>query len=136
MPCPQAHDIYQAMDAGVRHASSDMLPSLSPSVLPTSTGWLSALEWAYRTCGKSGIVSPTLLYEDYLIRFAGIQQISAQSAVSQYAGYSRDWLKGREIATVQAASTDCALILRALFLEAGGFSATSSAPTSRAWISA
>ena len=80
--------------------------------------------------------SPTLLYEDHSIRFAGIQRISAQSAVSQYAGYSRDWLKGREIATVQAASTDCALIPAKLFLEAGGFSATSSAPTSRAWISA
>ena len=46
------------------------------------------------------MVSPTLLYEDFSIRFAGIQQISAQSAVSQYAGYSHDWLKGREIATV------------------------------------
>ena len=122
VPCPQAHDIYQAMDAGVRHASSDMLLLLSPSVLPTSTGWLSDLEWAYKTCGKSGMVSPTLLYEDFSIRFAGIQQISAQSAVSQYAGYSRDWLKGREIATVQAASTDCALIPRAAFLDAGGFS--------------
>jgi hypothetical protein len=121
-PCPQAHDIYQAMDAGVRIASSDMLLLLSPSVLPTSIGWLSDLEWAYRTCGKSGMVSPTLLYEDYSIRFAGIQQISAQSAVSQYAGYSRDWLKGREIANVQAASTDCALIPRTVFLEAGGFS--------------
>ena len=43
-------------------------------------------------------------------------------AVSQYAGYSRDWLKGREIATVQAASTDCALIPRSVFLETGGFS--------------
>ncbi len=115
VPCPQAHDIYQAMDAGVRHASSDMLLLLSPSVLPTSTGWLSDLEWAYKTCGKSGMVSPTLLYEDFSIRFAGIQQISAQSAVSQYAGYSRDWLKGREIATVQAASTDCALIPRSRF---------------------
>jgi O-antigen biosynthesis protein len=126
VPCPQAHDIYQAMDAGVRHASSDMLLLLSSSVLPATTGWLSDLEWAYRTCGKSGMVSPTLLYEDFSIRFAGIQQISAQSAVSQYAGYSRDWLRGREIATqivaVQAASTDCALIPRSVFLEAGGFS--------------
>jgi O-antigen biosynthesis protein len=122
VPCPQAHDIYQAMDAGVRHAASDMLLLLSPSILPTSTGWLSDLEWAYKTCGKNGMVSPTLLYEDFSIRFAGIQQISAQSAVSQYAGYSRDWLKGREIATVQAASTDCALIPRAAFLDAGGFS--------------
>ena len=72
------------------------------------------------------MVSPTLLYEDFSIRFAGIQQISAQSAVSQYAGYSRDWLRGRETATqivaVQAASTDCALIPRSVFLEAGGFS--------------
>jgi hypothetical protein len=122
VPCPHAHDIYQAMDAGVRHATSDMLLLLSPSILPTSTGWLSDLEWAYKTCGKSGMVSPTLLYEDFSIRFAGIQQISAQSAVSQYAGYSRDWLKGREITTVQAASTDCALIPRSVFLWAGGFS--------------
>jgi hypothetical protein len=122
VPCPQAHDIYQAMDAGVRHASSSMLLLLSPSVLPTSTGWLSDLERTYKTCGKTGMVSPTLLYEDFSIRFASIQQISAQSAVSQYAGYSRDWLKGREIATVQAASTDCALIPRTVFLEAGGFS--------------
>ena len=30
-------------------------------------------------------------------------------------GYSRDWLKGREITTVQAASTDCALIPRSRF---------------------
>jgi O-antigen biosynthesis protein len=122
VPCPQAHDIYQAMDAGVRHASSDMLLLLSPSVLPTSTGWLSDLEWAYKTSGRTGMVSPTLLYEDFSIRFAGIQQISAQSAVSQYAGYSRDWLKGRELTTVQAASTDCALLPRAAFLSAGGFS--------------
>ncbi|EWY39648.1 hypothetical protein N825_06070 [Skermanella stibiiresistens SB22] len=122
IPCPHAHDAFQAMDAGVRHASSDMLLLLSPSVLPTSAGWLSKLEWAYKTCGKPGMVSPTLLYEDYSIRFAGIQRISSEATVSQYAGYSRDWLRGREIATVQAATTDCALIPKALYLETGGFS--------------
>ncbi|UEM22410.1 hypothetical protein JL100_006595 [Skermanella mucosa] len=122
IPCPHAHDAYQAMDEGVRHATSDMLLLLSPSVLPAAAGWLSKLERAYKACGRTGMLSPTLLYEDYSIRFAGIQRISADSAVSQYAGYSRDWLKGREITQVQAASTDCALLPRAAFLEAGGFS--------------
>ena len=71
------------------------------------------------------MVSPTLLYEDHSIRFAGIMADDAAEAgfSARYAGYPGDWPKEREPTAVDAATADCALLPKWLLAEAGDFGA-------------
>ncbi len=111
---PDATDAFEAVAAALPHARADRVLMLSPSVLPTEKGWLSALERVSRKSGGPVMVSPTLLYEDHSIRFAGIMAVEEPDGVKAYerrfAGYPRDWLKEHEAATVDAAAPECALL--------------------------
>ncbi|BAI74242.1 hypothetical protein AZL_a07110 (plasmid) [Azospirillum sp. B510] len=126
---PEAADPFEAVTAALAHARADRVLLLSPSVLPTERGWLSALERAIRKPNAVGsaalapvMASPTLLYEDHSIRFAGIVAVEgAGGAVTyqrRFAGYPRDWLKEQEASAVDAASADCALLPRELLVRA------------------
>lgn len=122
VPATQAEDGFAALDAGIAAARADALLLLSPSVLPTSVGWLGALERARKRLRRAAMVSPTLLFEDESIRFAGINAEPAAPLghAARYAGYPRHWPPETEPTAVDAASVDCALIDRRLVLEAGG----------------
>ncbi|AWU96637.1 hypothetical protein [Azospirillum ramasamyi] len=123
---PAAADPFEAVAASLPHARADRVLLLSPSVLPTERGWLSALERAIRRPNAVGsaalapvMVSPTLLYEDHSIRFAGIVAVEGPGGVAyerRFAGYPRDWLKEQEASAVDAASADCALLPRELLV--------------------
>ncbi|PWC32942.1 hypothetical protein [Azospirillum sp. TSO35-2] len=126
---PGAADPFEAVAAALPHARADRVLLLSPSVLPTEPGWLSALERAIRKPNAVGsaalapvMASPTLLYEDHSIRFAGIVAVEGPGGAVTYerrfAGYPRDWLKEREASAVDAASADCALLPRDLLVRA------------------
>ncbi|CAO3436171.1 hypothetical protein [Azospirillum endophyticum] len=126
---PTAADPFEAVAASLPHARADRVLLLSPSVLPTERGWLSALERAVRKPNAVGsaalapvMVSPTLLYEDHSVRFAGIVAVEGPGGAvayeRRYAGYPRDWLKEQEASAVDAASADCALVPRDLLVRA------------------
>ncbi|MBP2298997.1 hypothetical protein [Azospirillum picis] len=124
-----AADPFEAIAAALPHARADRVLLLSPSVLPTERGWLSALERAIRRPNAVGaaalapvMASPTLLYEDHSIRFAGIVAVEGPGGAVTYerrfAGYPRDWLREQEASAVDAASADCALLPRDLLARA------------------
>jgi len=128
---PAAGDPFEAIAAALPHARSERVLLLSPSVLPTERGWLSALERALRKPVAGTVatvpmapvmVSPTLLYEDHSIRFAGIVAVAGPDGAIAYerrfAGYPRDWLKERDPAVVDAAAAECALLPRELLARA------------------
>ncbi|WP_448204555.1 glycosyltransferase family 2 protein [Azospirillum sp. sgz302134] len=111
---PEATDAFEAIAAALPHARAERVLMLSPSVLPTGKGWLSALERVSRKSGGPVMVSPTLLYEDHSIRFAGIMAVEGADGTRcferRFAGYPQDWLKEQDAATVDAAAPECALL--------------------------
>jgi O-antigen biosynthesis protein len=120
-----AVDYFEALQLGARAASSELLLFLSPNVLPSGRGWLTRLIDALKRAPGPGLVSPTLLYEDDSLRFAGSKAPASADlamAASSYAGYSRHWIKAAELSAVWAGTAECALIPRGLFLGSGGFS--------------
>jgi hypothetical protein len=123
-----ALDHFEALEIGAQHATAGMLLFMAPSVVPRRPGWLSELSRRLAGAGDAGIISPTLLYEDDSIKFAGIRiegparSGSELKLKSQFAGYSRHWLKTLEVTRVQAVTAECCLLPRRLFAEVGGFS--------------
>jgi hypothetical protein len=118
-------DRFEAMERGATHALADTLLFMLPSILPRTRGWLSRLRDALAQLPGPGIVSPTLLYEDESIRFAGSSRPPAEAAIAalgRFAGYPNHWLKGSGLAPVWAATMECALMPRRLFEACGGFS--------------
>ncbi len=122
VPAPQAHDAFEAMAAALPHAASETVLLLSTAVLPTARGWLIELARAAAAHGRPAMVSPTLLYEDFSIRFAGVR-VEGDRPVAQFAGYPREWLKERQPVAVHAATVDCALLPKRLVEDAGGLAA-------------
>jgi O-antigen biosynthesis protein len=122
---PHAHGPFEAIAAALPHARAEQVLLLSCSVLPTGAGWLSDLQRAALAAGRPAMVSPTLLYEDHSIRFAGIMAEEGAEAgfAARYAGYPGDWPKEREPTAVDAATADCALLPKRLLAEAGDFGA-------------
>jgi hypothetical protein len=118
-------DYFEALELGARAASSELVLFLSPNVLPSGRGWLSRLVEALKRAPGPGMVSPTLLYEDDSLRYAGSKAPASADlamAAGSYAGYSRHWIKAAELSAVWAGTAECALIPRGLFLGSGGFS--------------
>jgi len=118
-------DYFEALELGARAASSELILFLSPNVLPSGRGWLAKMIAALKKAPGPGLVSPTLLYEDDSLRYAGSKAPASADlamAAGSYAGYSRHWIKAAELSAVWAGTAECALIPRGLFLSSGGFS--------------
>jgi GT2 family glycosyltransferase len=100
---------------------------LAPDVLPRGPGWLGQLIRAIRANERAGLVSPTLLYEDDSIRFAGMpldavgDAAAVPSGPGRYSGYPRNWLTETEPTEVLAGTSECCLLPRRLFEQVGGF---------------
>jgi O-antigen biosynthesis protein len=121
----RAHDRFEAMELGVAQARAEHVLFLLPSILPRRRGWLGQLRRAQAQLPTPGIVSPTLLYEDESIRFAGSARPPAESAIAalgRFAGYPHHWLEGSKLAPVWAGTMECALMPKKLFEACGGFS--------------
>ncbi|SCZ12251.1 glycosyltransferase family 2 protein [Microvirga guangxiensis] len=115
-------DACDAFEAAVQASTADALVFLSADVLPRQSGWLSSLERAYRKRGGKALVSPTLVYEDESIRFAGTWfDAEEQKLVDRYIGYPRDVVQGSDPREVMAGSTACCIVSRAAVQAAGGF---------------
>jgi O-antigen biosynthesis protein len=118
-------DYFDALELGARCASAELVLFLSPNVLPSGRGWLTRLVSALKRAPGPGLISPTLLYEDDSVRYAGSKAPPSPDlamSAGSFAGYSRHWIKSAELSAVWAGTSECALIPRRLFLGSGGFS--------------
>jgi hypothetical protein len=118
-------DYFEALALGAAQAAADLLLFLSPTVLPRGHGWLSRLTEALATAGTPGMISPTLLYEDDSIRFAGRAcgtAIDTDPCDGRLAGYAPGWIDATGMTAVSTGAAECCLIERSLFSEIGGFS--------------
>jgi hypothetical protein len=110
----EAGDAYDLLEAGARALSSDTVVLLSGSLVPNKAGWYRKLVDTQAAL-KNSIVSPTLAYEDYSVRWAGTWP------APRYEGYPISAVTGFELTPVIAASLECCVMPREALLKAGGF---------------
>ena len=118
-------DYHDALEAGVRSASADLLLFLSQAVFPRERGWLSRLLGELARAPDAGAVSPTLLYEDDSVRFAGTSaQPDAETGtlVERFRGYGCHWVDDKQATPVWAGTAECCLVRKKVFNALGGFS--------------
>ncbi|WP_281929903.1 hypothetical protein [Roseibium album] len=117
-------DKLDALQAGMETAPSDMVVCLNSSVVPLVPGWLEPLVSAYQEREGSCLVTPTILYEDDTIRWAGtwIDKEGGSHVLKQhYVGYPRRTLLGAESCEVVASTFDCCVLPKSALPESGGF---------------
>lgn len=118
VPVPWAQHAVQAMAAALRHVRTARVLLMSAGVLPLEPGWLAVMAAALDGAGSGTLVNPTLLYEDYSIRFAGYGREPGADRpgglVPLHAGYPRAWLPAGGVRQSDAATLDCALLPSAL----------------------
>ncbi|MPR10437.1 hypothetical protein [Microvirga tunisiensis] len=115
-------DSCDSFEAAVHATKADTLVFLSAGVLPRRSGWLSGLERAYRKRGGKALVSPTIVFEDDSICFAGTMlDESGRGLSDRYLGYPRDVIRGAEASEVMAGTTTCCIVSRKVIEAAGGF---------------
>lgn len=125
-------DSCDAFEAAVRATEADALVFLSASVLPRQTGWLSMMERAYRARNGKALVSPTIVFEDDSIRFAGTWLDAEEpKLVDRYIGYPSDVVHGLKPAEVMAGSTECCIVSRSAIEAAGGFTRSYLGPSDK-----
>ena len=123
-------DFCTAFDIGVRATSSDNLLFLSPAVFGREFGWIGRLRAELARLPHPAPLSPTLLFEDFSVKFAGIEGIEEMEGppyvapAIRYAGYPISWLECErtEAASVLAGTLECCLMPRAVYETVGGFS--------------
>jgi len=131
---PPGH--FEALELGAAHGRGDLLLFLASTVFPQEPGWLWDLIAQLNADADAAAVSPTLLYEDLSIRFAG--QSSRQEAGSGaapragLAGYPHHWLQADKAERVEAIAGECCLMRRDSFVAAGGFSREFAGPDFKA----
>ena len=83
---------------------------LSAAVFPRARGWLGRLLMEMRRLPDAGAISPTLLYEDDSVRFAGntdMPDFKAGVLIERFRGYGRHWLEGEHAAPVWSGTAEC-----------------------------
>jgi len=117
-------DKLDALQVGLEAAPSDTAVCFSSSIIPDTPGWLEPLMSAFQERDSACLVTPTILYEDDTIRWAGswIDQDGGASVLKQhYVGYPRRTLQGAESCDVFAATFDCCVLPRTALADVGGF---------------
>lgn len=116
-------DACDALDAATHATGVDTLVFLSAGVMPRRPGWLATLERAYRKRGGKALVSPTILFEDNSVCFAGtVLDQRERRLVDSFLGYPGDAIRGAEPVEVMAGSSACCILSRQAFHDIGGFS--------------
>ena len=122
-------DACGALETGVAATEAPRLAFLSPRVHAIRNNWLAPLLDRLGDGAVPSVVSPTLLYEDGSVRYAGIDSVSFSdsppyaSAVCGRAGYPRAALPAGEGAATLVAAIECCALTRSAFETVGGFSA-------------
>jgi GT2 family glycosyltransferase len=118
-------DYFDALELGARHAAAPLLLFLSPRLLPCRRGWLSHLTAELRAVEQPALISPTLVYEDDSVCYAGLPPSASVAEIAEggrFAGYSMHRIDGRSTEPAAAGAAECCLLPRAAFIAAGGFS--------------
>ncbi len=125
-------DPFDGLAAGAAASNAELLLFLGATVLPREAGWLGHLERLLRSARRGAAISPTLLYEDLSIRFAGARANGwapprDAASLTTFAGYARHWLAKEQArpdtsVPVYAVAAECCLIQRLVFEHVGGFS--------------
>jgi hypothetical protein len=110
----EAVDAYDLLEVGARALSSETMVLLSGSLVPNKAGWYCKLVDTQAAL-KNSIISPTLAYEDYSVRWAGTWP------ALRYEGYPISAVTGFKLTPVTAASLDCCVMPREALLKASGF---------------
>lgn len=117
-------DFCDALEVGVEATKSETLALMSVHVLPRGKGWLGPLIAAHRKRGNKSMVSPTLLFEDDSVRWAGTwieEGANGQFLSDRYVGYPRAVLADAEPCEVSAGTLECCVMPRTAFEEVKGF---------------
>lgn len=117
-------DACDALEAGARACRFQTVALLSGAAQIRMPGWLGRLERTFRARGGQCVASPTLLFEDNSIRWAGAWmegEGSNRRVFNRFVGYPLDAIGNLGPMEVAAGATECCVLSRAAFVEAGGF---------------
>lgn len=117
-------DACDALEAGVRACRFETIALLSGAAQIRAPGWLGRLERAFRARNGQCIASPTLLFEDNSIRWAGAWlegEGTERRICNRFVGYPLDAIGSLGPVEVAAGAMECCVLARAAFIEAGGF---------------
>ncbi len=119
-------DRHEALEFGAGAATADHVLFLSPGVLPKDAGWMRRLLRDLKSEPRAGAISPTLMYEDYSIRYAGRDpglgdMPNEPSDRARFIGYSRHWIGKQGVTPVGGITSECCLMPRRAFHAVGGF---------------
>ncbi|KFC70030.1 hypothetical protein FG93_03045 [Bosea sp. LC85] len=117
-------DACDAMEAGARACRFQTIALLSGAAQIRMPGWLGRLERAFKARGGQCVASPTLLFEDNSIRWAGAWmegEGASRRVFNRFVGYPLDAIGNLGPMEVAAGATECCVMSRAAFIEAGGF---------------
>jgi hypothetical protein len=122
-------DAVVALAAGAREAEgAERLLFLSPRCHPITEGWATRLFTALGDGGVPRAVSPTLLYEDWSLRFSGLDEVRFLDGPpyvdchASRAGYPRGWASGAGRGPSLAGALECCALTASALDRAGGFS--------------
>ena len=117
-------DHFDALELGATHAQAELVLFLSQSVFPKESNWLGQLISELELHPGCVAISPTLLYEDYSIRYAGTSagDESPDDAAPHLTGYSHHWLTANRPRRVTSIAAECCLVRRSAFEGLNGFS--------------
>ncbi|HVY19758.1 MAG TPA: hypothetical protein VHA70_06710 [Bauldia sp.] len=124
VPTMPAADAFDGLEAGVAATRAGTLALLAANLLPASPGWLQRLLETYRQNGGRHLVSPTVLFEDNSVRWAGTEfgeRNGKREIRFRHRGFPRAALAGAELLEVSAGTLECCVVSRAGFEAAGGF---------------
>ena len=124
-----AVDVCEALAIGIGAGEAKKILCLLPNAHPVTPDWAARLLAALGTDDGPAAASPTLLYEDWSVRYAGIDRVTFLAAApyadaaSERAGYPLGVLSAGAPMPTLAAALECCAFTRSAFEQAGGFSA-------------
>ena len=123
-----AVDACEALAIGVHAKQGDKFLCMLPNAHPVTPDWAVRLLRALGSGASPAAVSPTLLYEDWSVRYAGVDRVSFQEsapysdATSERAGYPLGVLAAGAPVHTLAGALECCAFTRSAFDLAKGFS--------------
>ncbi len=115
-------DACDALQAAAGHTDAETFIVVASGVFPVSPGWIGRLERAFRTRGGRALISPTVLFEDESVQFAGLvieDDGRERRIVERHAGFPRASVAGAGGGDVLAGTVACCIVPRRAIVEHG-----------------
>jgi hypothetical protein len=126
VPTASGVGMLDALAAGAARTRAGTLALVSASILPASPDWLQRLVETWRQNGGRHLVSPTVLFDDSSVRWAGMElseRGDRRELACRHRGFPRAVIAGAALQDVSAGTLECCVVSRAGFEAAGGFAA-------------